>query len=300
MRRGSRKTRWTRRASRGGEIAPKRSQFWRRLRRATRYALLTTAGLTPVHAERPSVPDPAIEAIRTAAERRIRFQWLRDTFGADHDLKDSLDFGHAVLGSPEKLNQYLYTYGPMIESQWRNMARLLGDIRPPDLWIDYGCGQGLAGLLAFELTDGQLFRRVQDIVLIEPSPVALARATALYQRLAPEATLSDVCKRFDAIEARDLPSAPDGSTLHVFSNSLDIEGFNPLGRPGRHTIMSVSHHRSFRGGTPQIERVKAAVEGPSVAGQLIVHRSETHQFTCDNPRQSAGFGWICDLEVEDG
>jgi hypothetical protein len=252
------------------------------------------------------VPDPAIEAIRTAAERQIRFQWLRDTFGADHDLKDSLDFGHAVLDSPEKLNQYLYTYGPMIESQWRNMARRLGDVRAPDLWIDYGCGQGLAGLLAFELTDGQLFRRVRDIVLIEPSPVALARAAALYRRLAPEATLREVGKRFDAVQARDLPPAPDGSTLHVFSNSLDIEGFNKLElltkilRPGHHTIMSVSHDRSFRGGTPQIERVKGAVEDPSMAGQLIVHRSETHQFTCDNPRQSAGFGWICDLEVEDG
>jgi hypothetical protein len=194
----------------------------------------------------------------------------------------------------------------MIESQWDNMIHLLGGVRAPALWIDYGCGRGLAGLLVHELTEGRLFRRVRDIVLIEPSPVALARARALYRRLAPEATVRDVCKRFDAVDARDLPPAPDGSTLHVFSNSLDLEGFDPLGlltktlRPGHHTIVSVSHDRRFRGGTPQIEGVKGAIEAPSMAPQLTVHRSETHRFTCDNPGQSAGFGWMCDLEVEDG
>jgi SAM-dependent methyltransferase len=191
----------------------------------------------------------------------------------------------------------------MIESQWRNMARLLDGVRDPALWIDYGCGQGLAGLLAFELTEGQLFRRVQDIVLIEPSPVALARAAALYRRLAPKATVRDVCKRFDAVDARDLPPVPNGSTLHVFSNSLDIEGFDPLGlltktlRPGHHTILSVSHDRPFRGGTPQIEEVKTAIEAPSTAGRWTVRRSDTHKFTCDNPGQSDGFGWICELEI---
>jgi SAM-dependent methyltransferase len=252
------------------------------------------------------VPDPAIEAIRTAAERQLTFQWLRSRFRADHGLKGSLDYGHAVLDSPQQLDQYLHTHGLMIESQWRNMARFLEGVRAPALWIDYGCGQGLAGLLASELTGGQLLRRVRDIVLIEPSPVALARAAALYRRLAPEAALREIGKRFDAVNARDLPAATDGSTLHVFSNSLDLEGFDPVGlltktlRPGHHTIISVSHDRPFRGGTPQIEKVKAAIEAPPMAGRWTVCRSDTHEFTCDNPGQFDGFGWFCDLEVEDG
>ena len=133
--------------------------------------------------------DRAIGVIGGAAEDDINFSWFRNEFKADNGLKDSLESGHVVIDTVKKLDQYLYTYGLMIESQWKNVAPLLSAVTQPNVLIDYGCGQGLAGLLLNDLTQGRLFGVVQDIILIEPSAVALARAEALYQRIAPSARL---------------------------------------------------------------------------------------------------------------
>lgn len=249
--------------------------------------------------------DTAIGIIRGMTGKEITYHWFRETFRADLGLKDSLRSGHAVIDTVPKLNQYLHSYGPMIRSQWENTASSLVGIVPPALWIDYGCGQGLAGLLVNDLSQGRLLGSVRDILLIEPSAVALARAVALYQRIAPAATVTPACKSFDDIRKRDVPAAHSGNTLHLFSNSLDILGFDPLRlltktlRPGRHTILSVSHDRDFNGGTPQIERVKAAIEHPSMASDLALERSTLIPFTCDNPSRSKGVAWRCELEVKD-
>lgn len=250
--------------------------------------------------------DRAIELIGGVASKEISFRWFRSALKADHDLKGSLNYGHAVIDTAAKLDQYLYSYGPMIESQWESVAPYLNELSRPVLWVDYGCGQGLAGLLVNEFTQGSLLGMVQNIVLIEPSAMALARAAALYQRIAPTATVTCVCKRFDDVCESDVPSAHSGTTLHVFSNSLDVLGFDPLKlltktlRPGHHTIVSVSHDRDFNGGTPQIEGVKTAFEDPSMTGELIIQRSILERFTCDNPSQSKGVVWLCEFEVKDG
>ena len=250
--------------------------------------------------------DRAIDIIENIELEKITFSWLRSEFKVDNGLKDSLDRGHAVIDTVDKLDQYLYTHGLMIESQWENLAPYLTEIDQPTRWIDYGCGQGLAGLFVNDLTEGNFFDLVRDILLIEPSAVALARATALYGRLAPSATVSSVCSRFDDVRESDVSSTTSAETLHVFSNSLDVLGFDPIGlltktlRRGRHAILSVSHDREFNGGTPQIERVKAALEGGSIAAVSAIHRSTLERFTCNNPTRSKGLVWLCEFEVKDG
>jgi hypothetical protein len=252
------------------------------------------------------VTDQAIGIIEGVADKTLSFQWFRSKFQADNGLKDSLDFGHTVIDTPAKLDQYLYSYGPMIESQWEHVAHYLADVAAPSSWIDYGCGQRLAGLLVSDLTQGVLFGSVRDICLIEPSAVALARSEALYQRLAPAAEVASVCKRFDDVHEIDLPDAGSEQTLHLFSNSLDVLGFDPIAllkktvRAGRHTIISVSHDRTFNGGTPRIESVKAAFDDPAKAPKQTVRRSTLEKFTCDNPGQSKGVVWLCEVEVKDG
>ena len=250
--------------------------------------------------------DRAIAIIETIASASITYPWLRATFKADNGLKESLHSGHAVIDSPDQLDQYLYTYGPMIESQWHNVAALLNSVGQPTVLIDYGCGQGLAGLLMNDLTEGRVFALLQTIVLIEPSAVALARAEALYRRIAPTALVTCIAKRFDDVAESDLPAAHPGETLHVFSNALDVLGFEPVEllaktlRPGRNTILSLSHDRDFNGGTPQIETVKAAIEGLSGSPDVQIHRSPVERFTCDNGARSKGLVWLCELEIEDG
>jgi hypothetical protein len=250
--------------------------------------------------------DRAIGVIGGVAEDDLNFSWFRDEFKADNGLKDFLESGHAVIDNIDKLDQYMYTHGLMIESQWENVVPLLDAGVQPTLLIDYGCGQGLAGLLLNDLTQGRMFAMVQDIILIEPSAVALARAVALYERIAPGATVIAICKRFDDIRESDIPSAYTGEILHVFSNSLDVLGFDPLKllektlRTGLHTIVSVSHDRDFNGGTPRIEGVKAAIEDPSMASQVTIHQSTLTKFTRDNLQKTKGVVWLCQMEIKDG
>lgn len=251
--------------------------------------------------------DAAINIIRNVNIENINFQWYRSTLKANNGLKDTLDYGHAVLTSADQLDEYIYTYGLMIESQWTHAVSILGQIPQPDLLIDYGCGQGLAGVLLHDLAQNGIPDDVASIVLIEPSAMALARAEALYRRLAPAAQIAAICKRFDDVEADDILSAgKSGSTLHIFSNSLDIPAFDALRllertlQPGLNTIISVSHDRAFNGGTPRIEAVKTALEHPSMASDLTVLRSDFKQFICSNAGQSKGVAWICGVEVTDG
>ena len=245
--------------------------------------------------------DRAIAAISGA--RTIDFAWFRRTFMANHELKDSLAFGHAVLDTVPKLDQYLWTYGPMIESQWEQVANVLATIDPPHQLVDYGCGQGLAGLLINDVTDGRLFADVAEVVLIEPSAIALARAEAIYAKTCPGAAVTSLCKRFDDISAADIPAEGGGTTLHVFSNSLDVQGFEPSTlfektlQPGRNVIISVSHDRSFNGGTPQIRATKQALE--QFHGSRIA-RSTLDPFTCTSNNNPLGVVWLCELEIADG
>lgn len=250
--------------------------------------------------------DRAIDMIRDVEIAQLTFQWFRSTLKVDHDLKSTLDYGHAVIDTTAKLDQYLYSYGPMIESQWACVAHHLASIPEPTLLIDYGCGQGLAGLLLNEFTGGRLLSKAREVLLIEPSPIALARSAALYTRIASCATVISICKRFDDLINSDIPSGHSEGTLHLFSNSLDVVGFDPLAllskglRTGRHAILSVSHDRDFNGGTPRIEGVKAAFERQALVPGLTIHRSTLDRFTCNNPGQSKGLVWLCEFEVNDG
>ena len=66
--------------------------------------------------------DRAIAIIKSA--RSVSFKWFRASFKADNNMKDALDYGHVVIDTISKLDQYLYTYGPMIQSQWEQVASL--------------------------------------------------------------------------------------------------------------------------------------------------------------------------------
>lgn len=195
--------------------------------------------------------DAAITAINGRPTNKLTFDWFRQAFKQDHGQKDALRYGHAVLDGVPLLDQYLYTYGPMIQSQWEQVADKLDSIAPPQRLIDYGCGQGLAGLTINDVTDGNLLSEVTEVVLIEPSELALARAAAIYAKLCPDATVTTINKRFDDVADEDIPEAADGHTLHLFSNSLDVLGYDPLRllaktvQAGANTFISVSADRDY-------------------------------------------------------
>ena len=248
--------------------------------------------------------DSALAIIRQQPQGRLTASWLRRRFMFnDADVWASLDRGRAVLDNVAQLNQYLWAYGLMIEAQWQCVVARLPEVERPARLIDYGCGQGVAGLLISERTDGAALANATEIVLIEPSAPALARAEAVYRTLGPNAAVLPLQKRFDDVRSADIAAGLDGSTLHLFSNTLDVEGFDPsrlIGdvlRRGRHTVLAVSHDREDPGGTPRFRQVKAAFEHPDRTGDLTINRSVLEQFKCGDNDKWDAVVWLCDLEV---
>src|ERR1700712_3087229 len=93
----------------------------------------------------------------------------------------------------------------MVASQWEHACKLFASQIEDTNYqvIDYGCGQGLAGLLIHDYVGPSFLRQVRAIVAIEPSAVALSRAGAIYESLATEARVTLVNKAFTDLEGAD-------------------------------------------------------------------------------------------------
>ena len=172
--------------------------------------------------------------------------------------------------------------------------------------VDYGCGQGLAGLMLFDKFDGAFSSKLAKVVLVEPSPMALVRAEAIYRCIAPTADITCVSKPFDQLCTSDVMPEATLRAVHVFSNVLDVKGFDQyrlfgqILTPGSHTVLAVSHDRDFDGGTARIRGIKAAVEDPKHADQLVVEGSTLSEFRCGPGDKYPAVSWCGRFEVSGG
>ena len=254
--------------------------------------------------------DPALSSIEGLVRKgeTLTFGWLKKNFGSvqiSQDVWRSLNRGRAILSTVNQLDQYLFSYGPMVQSQWKHASNILR-IRVGEektRIVDYGCGQGLAGLLLHDYLGPRFMSDVESVVAIEPSAVAIRRAEAVYRALAPKAAISVVNKAFDKLVYGDFAGS-NIPTTHLFSNVLDIDGYDHvalLGKalnPGKHTIIAIGHDRTAYGYSKGMTRVKEAIEGGSVYPGVTVLASGLEPFTCENRGEPAVL-WLCTLEVND-
>ena len=248
--------------------------------------------------------DPAIaQIVKLAAP--MSFDWLRDTFRHDHGVKDSLDWGKAILSDVAQLDQYLHTYGLMVNAQWREFTKNFEFAEEPLRVIDYGCGQGLA---AVALSDrfGAAFRKsVKEVVLIEPSESALIRAESVYRNVFSKAKTACLTKKLDDLKKADF-STSSFKTLHIFSNILDIDSFdlsalfNRLLTSGDHIVLAVSHNRDFAGGAGRVRGIKEEVGKADHVDWIKVHESAITEFTCGDGGKFSVIGWVANLRIKRG
>jgi hypothetical protein len=191
----------------------------------------------------------------------------------------------------------------MISSQWQEICKFI-KLRESDFrFIDYGCGQGLAGLLLFDEFGHSLFDRASKIILVEPSKYALMRAEAVYRCIAPKASLYCICKTFDDLTANELMPEQSLESIHIMSNVLDVDGYDQLKlfskmlNVGLHSVIVVSHDRDHNGGSSRINSIKKAMESLKGKGKVKIITSIEHKFKCNNPLQSDAILWLLKVDV---
>ena len=242
--------------------------------------------------------DRVIDAIKTGkiSADNISFQYLRSLAGQDKGVWQELDRGRAILSTTDHLDQYLLSYGPKISSQWDT---LLNRVHLPDgniSIIDYGCGQGLATMLVLDRFQKAISGRVSSVVLIEPSRLALERATHIVDCYLPGSNITGVNEMLDNINHSDLAAPASNVRMHLFSNILDVEGFDQytlfsdmFRHSGRHLVLAVGNDRSQHGGSERLRTLFELMHDEAHQDWLSLHDAEIKSFRTDRDRSAIYF-----------
>lgn len=147
-------------------------------------------------------------------------------------LSDSNASGNSISGrgvqqiqTEEGLFDYMRNYGNM------HLAKVNSALEYPFphqfesqiSLIDWGCGQGLASMV---FMDKYGSANIKQIILIEPSELALRRAALHCKKYAPNVPLQTICKEFDELTADNIHLVEPRIIVHLFSNVLDMESYS--------------------------------------------------------------------------
>jgi hypothetical protein len=148
---------------------------------------------------------------------------------------DGLDRGTRILSTATECNQYiaLYAghhfhklYAAFASTQFENI-----DDREVEI-VDWGCGQALATCILIDyLIERGINLNVLSITLIEPSEIALQCGyNYIKQMFQNNASIDSVVRRvnksIDDVLPVDLVSQSNVIKIHLFSNIIDVEGFD--------------------------------------------------------------------------
>ena len=93
--------------------------------------------------------------------------------------------------------------------------------------VDWGCGQGMATLCLYEYAKFHKLKvKVKEIILIEPSTIALDRAKFIVSQIDPNVTISTENCKIEAVTSENIKLYSDSKVFHIFSNVLDVKGIN--------------------------------------------------------------------------
>lgn len=147
---------------------------------------------------------------------------------ANAGVYNSLHRGTRILDAEIQLAGYMYSFGKMhFEKLQQAFEKLPEDFSSKRInLIDWGCGQAMGTMVYLNYCQIlNLPRNIEQIILIEPSELALSRGALHVTKFLPGANYSTICKVFDDIEPADI-SVVGGINLHLFSNVLDMDCFS--------------------------------------------------------------------------
>ena len=146
------------------------------------------------------------------------------------ELYNSLNRGVDILDSEALLQMYFYSFGDMhaakLNYAFEHLQQYIKNAKKVEL-VDYGCGQGMASMCYHDfITNVNSSQEISKVILIEPSELALARASLLCSQFYPNAEIITVNKDFENLTENDFTLSDSIPTIHLFSNILDVESYN--------------------------------------------------------------------------
>jgi len=161
--------------------------------------------------------------------RQISVSQLTDFPNRD-EIFHSLGRGVSILQQEEQLYSYMGSYGLMHKAKLVSAFSYFPfeEIKRSDIEIyDWSCGQGMASMVLLEyLRDHTIQLAINIITLIEPSEIALKRASLHVKHFDSEVKIKTILKDMDSLSTNDVRSKNECIKLHLFSNILDVEAFS--------------------------------------------------------------------------
>ncbi len=144
-------------------------------------------------------------------------------------IYNSLGRGIAILTDEKQLYAYMNSYGNMHYEKLIDAFKML----PKTFFeletniIDWGCGQAMASMTYYEFVSQNGHKQqTKNLTLIEPSEIALKRASLHVRKFDPTTEIHTVNKDLDTLVNKDFSKNKTQRHIHLFSNILDIDGFS--------------------------------------------------------------------------
>lgn len=176
--------------------------------------------------------------IPNSQEAQTRFKDIYTASVAKADLRvpfDNLDSGTRVLSNEAECLRDIALYGGhhFHKLYKAYSSTKFENIEGRDIEIvDWGCGQALATCILIDYLIGKNINlNVSSITLVEPSAVALKCGHSLVSKMFQNApstrsVVRSVNKYIDDLTSTDLVLESDSIKVHLFSNIIDVEGFD--------------------------------------------------------------------------
>jgi hypothetical protein len=142
---------------------------------------------------------------------------------------NSLGRGVAILTDENQLYAYMNSYGNMHYEKLNEAFKTLPKafFEKEANIIDWGCGQAMASMAYFDfLNQIGTEQEIKNLTLIEPSEIALKRASLHIRNISPATDIHTINKDLDALENKDFIKNKTHTHIHLFSNILDIDDFS--------------------------------------------------------------------------
>lgn len=159
--------------------------------------------------------------------RLLSYDMTKDIENCDA-VYNSLGRGIRVLTAEEQLIVYMKAYGLMHEAKLKSAFEHFPfeKIGEELNVVDWGCGQAIATMVLLEYLQTHFPSiRVRNVLLIEPSAIAIERAKIHVLHYDNTIQIKTINKGFDAITPEEVSMPCDVPVLHLFSNILDYEGY---------------------------------------------------------------------------